>query len=176
MVVAIALCSAAATEAIGVHPLFGAFMAGICFPRVEEWQVALRNRLDMLVSVLLLPLFFALTGMRTRLDLLNDSSMWLWAGVVLLAAVFGKMGGAALAARWTGQSWRNAAALGALLNTRGLVELIVLNIAYNVGAFSPTLFTMMVVMALLTTMSTTPLLNLLGIEDRSVQPVPVQAA
>lgn len=176
VVVATVLCSAAATEAIGIHPLFGAFLAGVCFPRVEEWQVALRNRLDMLVSVLLLPLFFALTGMRTRLDLLNDSSMWLWAGVVLLAAVFGKMGGAALAARWTGQSWRNAAALGALLNTRGLVELIVLNIAYNVGAFSPTLFTMMVVMALLTTMSTTPLLNLLGIEDRSVQPVPVQAA
>jgi Kef-type K+ transport system membrane component KefB len=95
--------------------------------------------------------------------------MWWWAGIVLVAAVFGKMGGAALAARWTGQSWRNAAALGALLNTRGLVELIVLNIAYNVGAFSPTLFTMMVVMALVTTMSTTPILNLLGIKDGDVQ-------
>ena len=74
--------------------------------------------------------------------------MWLWAAVVLLAAVFGKMGGAALAARWTGQSWRDAVALGALLNTRGLVELVVLNIAYTVGAFTPTLFTMLVVMAL----------------------------
>jgi Kef-type K+ transport system membrane component KefB len=157
------LASAAATQAIGIHPLFGAFLAGVCFPRVEAWQVALRVRLDMIVSVLLLPLFFALTGLRTRLDLLNDASTWLWAGIVLVAAVAGKMGGAALAARWTGQSWRDAAALGALLNTRGLVELIVLNIAYNVGAFSPTLFTMMVLMALLTTMSTTPILNMLRV-------------
>jgi Kef-type K+ transport system membrane component KefB len=117
----------------------------------------------MSVSVLLLPLFFALTGMRTRLDLLNDASMWLWAGIVLAAAVFGKMGGAALAARWTGQSWRDAIALGALLNTRGLVELIVLNIAYTIGAFTPTLFTMLVVMALVTTMITTPILSALGI-------------
>lgn len=168
LALAITLLSSAATAAIGVHPLFGAFMAGVCFPRVEEWQVGLRARLDMVVSVLLLPLFFALTGMRTRLDLLNGSAMWMWAGIVLLAAVFGKMGGAALAARVTGQPWRDAVALGALLNTRGLVELVVLNIAYNVGAFSPTLFTMMVVMALMTTMSTTPILNLLGIEDHSL--------
>jgi len=163
VVVAGALLSAAATDKIGVHPLFGAFLAGVCFPRVPHWQLALRERLDMLVSVLLLPLFFALTGMRTRLDLLNDGAMWLWAGLVLLAAVFGKMGGAALAARWTGQSWRDAIALGALLNTRGLVELIVLNIAYTVGAFTPTLFTMLVVMALVTTMLTAPILTLLGI-------------
>ncbi len=163
VVVAGALLSAAATDKIGVHPLFGAFLAGVCFPRVPHWQLALRERLDMLVSVLLLPLFFALTGMRTRLDLLNDTAMWLWAALVLLGAVFGKVGGAALAARWTGQSWRNAFALGALLNTRGLVELVVLNIAYTVGAFTPTLFTMLVVMALVTTMLTTPVLSLLGI-------------
>jgi Kef-type K+ transport system membrane component KefB len=179
--VALTLFSAAATQAIGIHPLFGAFMAGVCFPRIEEWQTCLRSRLDMLISVLLLPLFFALTGMRTRLDLLNDRSMWLWSGIVLLAAVFGKMGGAALAARFTGQSWRNAVALGALLNTRGLVELIVLNIAYNVGAFTPTLFTMMVVMALLTTVSTTPILNLLGLKSEprgreSLAAVPIRKA
>jgi Kef-type K+ transport system membrane component KefB len=163
VVVAGALLSAAATDKIGVHPLFGAFLAGVCFPRIPHWQLAMRERLDMIVSVLLLPLFFALTGMRTRLDLLNDASMWLWAGIVLAAAVFGKMGGAALAARWTGQSWRDAIALGALLNTRGLVELIVLNIAYTIGAFTPTLFTMLVVMALVTTMITTPILSALGI-------------
>ncbi len=162
VVVAITLASAAATEAIGVHPLFGAFMAGVCFPRVERWQTAMRANLDMLVSVLLLPLFFALTGMRTRLDLLNGRTVWFWAGIVLISAVIGKMGGAALAARWNGQSWKDAAALGALLNTRGLVELIVLNIAYNVGAFSPTLFTMLVVMALVTTMVTNPILDMLG--------------
>jgi Kef-type K+ transport system membrane component KefB len=167
VIIAIVLISAAATEAIGVHPLFGAFIAGLCFPRIERWQTAVRARLDMLVSVLLLPLFFALTGMRTRLDLLSGPRIWLWTGVVFLAAVAGKMGGAVLAGRRTGQSWRNAWALGALLNTRGLVELIVLNIAYNAHVFSPTLFTMLVVMALVTTMMTTPFLNLLGIEDHS---------
>jgi Kef-type K+ transport system membrane component KefB len=167
------LLSAAATDKIGVHPLFGAFLAGVCFPRIEHWQIAIRERLDMLVSVLLLPLFFALTGMRTRFDLLNDSAMWIWAGIVLAAAVIGKMGGAAIAARWTGQSWRDAIALGALLNTRGLVELIVLNIAYNVGAFTPTLFTMMVVMALVTTMCTAPVLNLLRIRDGKSKAAPI---
>jgi len=167
IIIAVVLASAAATEAIGVHPLFGAFLAGVCFPRIEHWQTAVRTRLDMIVSILLLPLFFALTGMRTRLDLLSGGRIWLWTGIVLLVAVAGKMGGAVLAARWTGQSWRNAAALGALLNTRGLVELVVLNIAYNAHVFSPTLFTMLVVMALVTTMITTPILNLLGIEDRS---------
>ncbi|GGG71384.1 cation:proton antiporter domain-containing protein [Edaphobacter dinghuensis] len=166
IIVAVVLCSAAATEAIGVHPLFGAFLAGVCFPRIKSWQVAIRTRVDTIVSVLLLPLFFALTGMRTRLDLLTGNNIWFWMGVVLVVAVAGKMGGAVLAARWTGQSWQNAVALGALLNTRGLVELIVLNIAYNAHVFSPTLFTMLVVMALITTMLTTPVLNLLGIEDR----------
>lgn len=165
IVVAVVLASAAATEAIGVHPLFGAFLAGVCLPRVPQWQTALRLRLDMIVSILLLPLFFALTGMRTRLDLLSGERIWIWTGIVLLVAVAGKMGGAALAARWTGQSWRNAVALGTLLNTRGLVELVVLNIAYNHHVFSPTLFTMLVVMALVTTMITTPILNLLGVEN-----------
>jgi len=140
--VAILLASAAATDAIGIHPLFGAFLAGVCFP----------------------------TGMRTRLDLFTGTTIWMWTGVVLIAAVAGKMGGATLAARWTGQSWRDAMALGALVNTRGLVELIVLNIAYNAHVFTPTLFTMLVVMALLTTMMTSPVLNLLGVKDKSAKP------
>ncbi|MES2393416.1 MAG: cation:proton antiporter [Acidobacteriota bacterium] len=165
---AIVLASAAATDAIGVHPLFGAFIAGLCFPRVKPWQQALRTRLDMVVSILLLPLFFALTGMKTRLDLLNDSTTWLWTGIVLLIAVVGKVGGAVIAARFTRQSWKNAWALGFLLNTRGLVELIVLNIAYDAHVFSPALFTMLVVMALLTTMATTPLLNWIGIENNNL--------
>jgi Kef-type K+ transport system membrane component KefB len=162
-----------------VHPLFGAFLAGVCFPRIQHWQSTLRTRLDMVVSVLLLPFFFALTGMRTRLDLLHGAHMWFWTAVVLVAAVAGKMGGAVLAARWTGQTWKNAWALGALLNTRGLVELIVLNIAYNAHVFSPTLFTMLVVMALITTMITTPILDLLGIQgsaDQSRDPAVIEAA
>jgi Kef-type K+ transport system membrane component KefB len=166
IIVAFVLASAAATEAIGVHPLFGAFIAGACFPRNERIQRFLRTRIYMIVSVLFLPIFFALTGMRTRLDLLTSASIWLWTAVVLVVAIAGKMGGTVLAARWTGQSWQNAMALGALLNTRGLVELIVLNIAYNAHVFSPTLFTMLVVMALITTMMTSPILNLLGVGSR----------
>jgi Kef-type K+ transport system membrane component KefB len=178
IILAVVLGSAAATEAIGVHPLFGAFLAGVCFPRIQHWQSALRTRLDMVVSVLLLPFFFALTGMRTRLDLLHGANMWFWTAVVLLAAIAGKMGGAVLAARWTGQTWKDACALGALLNTRGLVELIVLNIAYNAHVFSPALFTMLVVMALITTMMTTPILDLLGIQgstDQSRDPAVIEA-
>jgi Kef-type K+ transport system membrane component KefB len=163
ILIVLAFASAAVTDAIGVHPLFGAFLAGLCFPRVKAWQTALRTKLHVILSLVLLPLFFALTGIRTRLDLLNDSNVWLWTSLVLLLAVMGKMGGAILAARWTGQGWRTAMALGALLNTRGLVELIVLNIAYNAHVFSPTLFTMLVIMALITTAITTPILNWLKV-------------
>jgi Kef-type K+ transport system membrane component KefB len=169
-ILVLVLASAAVTDAIGVHPLFGAFLAGLCFPRVKTWQTALRTRLDVIISLLLLPLFFALTGMKTRLDLLSDSRIWLWTAFVLLLAVAGKMGGAMIAARWTGQGWRASIALGALLNTRGLVELIVLNIAYNAHVFSPTLFTMLVVMALITTAMTTPILDWLKVGTANTAP------
>ena len=100
---AMALISAAVTDAIGVHPLFGAFLAGLCFPRVALWQQTLRARLEAILSMVLLPLFFAITGLRTRLDLLSDLSTWLWTGLVLLLAIVGKMGGAIFGARSTGQ-------------------------------------------------------------------------
>jgi Kef-type K+ transport system membrane component KefB len=156
-IVAGVLPSAAATEAMGVHPLFGAFLAGICFPRIPQWGNTVRAAFDTAVTVVLLPFFFVLTGLRTRLDLLNDQTVWFWTAVVVTVAVAGKMGGAILAARWTGESWQEACALGALLNTRGLVELIVLNIAYDAHVFSATLFTMLISMALITTMMTAPL-------------------
>lgn len=167
LALAYVLLSAALTDWAGAHPLFGAFVAGVCFPRFDgptgSWQTVMRERIEMVTAALLLPLFFALTGLKTRLDLLSSANTWLWAGVILAAATAGKIGGAVLAARWSGEDWRSALGLGALLNTRGLVELVVLNIAYNAGAFSPTLFTMLVLMALITTMCTTPLLNLLKI-------------
>ncbi len=161
------LLSSASTDALGAHPLFGAFIAGLCFPRIPTWQKKLRMRFDPLVSVLLLPLFFALTGMRTRLDLLGDSSAWLLGFVVLTIAIAGKIGGAVAGARLTGQSWYDAFALGALLNTRGLVELIVLNVAYNAHVFSPVLFALLVTMALVTTAMTTPLLDYLTARQRN---------
>lgn len=167
VVVACVLLSAAATAVLGIHPLFGAFIAGLAFPRLPHLGTAIRSRIDMLVSVLLLPLFFVLTGMRTRLGLLSGGQVWLWMAIILAAAVFGKVGGAAFAARWTGQSWHAGLALGVLLNTRGLVELVILNIAFDAGMFSDTLFTMLVVMALITTVLTTPLLNAMGIGERA---------
>jgi Kef-type K+ transport system membrane component KefB len=163
VIIAVAFASSAVTDAIGVHPLFGAFLAGVCFPRVTAWQQLIRSRLDVILSLILLPLFFALTGLRTRLDLLNDTTTWLCTGLILLLATTGKIGGAILGARLTGQDWRFSFALAALLNTRGLVELIVLNIAYNAHVFSPTLFTMLVVMALVTTAITVPILDRLKI-------------
>jgi Kef-type K+ transport system membrane component KefB len=166
IVLVLTFTSAAATNYLGVHPLFGAFLAGVCFPPSAPWKKAIRKRLDMIVSVALLPLFFALTGMRTQLSLLNGKSALVWSTIVLVGATFGKLAGGAGAARISGWTWRESIALGALLNTRGLVELVVLNIAYNAGVFSTTLFSMMVVMALLTTISTTPILNLLNIDER----------
>jgi Kef-type K+ transport system membrane component KefB len=180
LAVAFAFASAAATEAIGVHPLFGAFLAGTCFPRVEQWQSAIRMRMETVVSTALLPLFFALTGMRTRLDLINSPQAWFWAAVVLFLAIAGKVGGAAMAALWAGHSLRQALALGALLDTRGLVELVVLNVAYDAHVFSPTLFTMLVIMALFTTMITTPILDLLQVRGDlrhpSIQWMPLRRA
>ncbi len=161
VMLAMVFASSAATEAVGVLPLFGAFLAGLCFPRVAAWQQDLRNRLSTILSLVLLPLFFALTGLRTRLDLLNNSAAWLWTALIVLVAIVGKIGGAILGSRLTEQSWRFSFVLGALLNTRGLVELAVLNIAYNAHIFSPTLFTMLVVMALITTSMTEPLLTVL---------------
>jgi Kef-type K+ transport system membrane component KefB len=113
--------------------------------------------------LVLLPLFFAFTGLRTEIGLLNDAHSWLICALVVLVAVVGKMGGSIAAARWTGLNWRESAALGALMNTRGLVELVVLNIGYDLGILPPKIFTMLVVMAIVTTMMTGPMLRLLGV-------------
>lgn len=152
--------SALATEVIGIHALFGSFLAGVCMPRDSALRQFLRDRLETFSSVFLLPLFFAFTGLRTQIGLLDDWKSWLLCASVVLVAIAGKLGGSALAARWTGMSWGDSFALGALMNTRGLVELIVLNIGYDLGLLSPRIFTMLVLMALLTTVMTGPLLAL----------------
>lgn len=165
--VLVALLSAATTDALGLHSLFGAFIAGLAFPRIPKWQKTLNDSLQVPVTSLLLPFFFALTGLRTRLDLLQGSGVLPWTLLLLLLAVVGKVGGGVIAARPLGESWRNAFALGAMLNTRGLVELIVLNIAYTQGVFGPALFAALVVVALVTTIMTSPLLTLLRIDWHS---------
>jgi Kef-type K+ transport system membrane component KefB len=156
------LLSALATETIGVHAVFGAFLLGAVIPHDGDLARSLDRSLGDLATVLLLPAFFALTGMRTEVGLLSGVTQWAICGLIVLAATVGKFGGTFAAARLTGIGARHAAGLGVLMNTRGLMELIVLNIGLDLGVISPTLFTMLVVMALLTTLATTPILRRLG--------------
>jgi Kef-type K+ transport system membrane component KefB len=150
------------TERIGIHALFGAFFFGALIPHDSGIARSLLGRLKGPVTFCLLPAFFALAGMRTRIDLLSSVSAWLTCGLIILVATAGKFGGAFAAARLTGMGPVKAAGLGVLMNTRGLMELIVLNIGLDLGVISPALFTMMVLMALVTTIATTPLLDLLA--------------
>jgi Kef-type K+ transport system membrane component KefB len=152
--------SALCTEVIGIHALFGAFLAGVCMPADSGLRQFLRARLETFGSVLLLPLFFAFTGLRMQVGLLKGWESWAICGGLILVAVAGKLGGGMMAARWTGLSWGDSFSLGTLMNTRGLVELIVLNLGYDLGILSPQIFAMLVLMALVTTLMTGPLLDL----------------
>jgi Kef-type K+ transport system membrane component KefB len=148
------------TDMIGIHALFGAFLAGVAMPSHGEFRDSLRVRLEHFSSVFLLPLFFAFTGLRTQIGLLQEPAAWLICLALISVATVGKLGGSMLAARMTGIDWLDSFSLGALMNTRGLVELIALNIGYDLGILSPPIFTMLVLMALVTTGMTGPLLGL----------------
>jgi Kef-type K+ transport system membrane component KefB len=157
------LLAALATEAIGVHAVFGAFLFGVILPHDSRIAREFTAMLKDPVTILLLPAFFAYTGLRTRIGLVSGWESWLWCGVIIGVATVGKFGGTLLAARLTGYGWRDAAALGILMNTRGLMELIVLNLGLDLGVISPTLFAMMVLMALATTIATAPVLKWIGL-------------
>ncbi len=169
-VLSFAFAAALVTEVIGIHALFGAFLAGVAMPPDSALRQFLRERLETFSSVLLLPLFFAFTGLRTQIGLLDDVWSWLVCGGVVALAIAGKLGGSMAAARWTGMSWGDSFALGALMNTRGLVELIVLSLGYDLGILSPRIFAMLVLMALITTFMTGPLLHLQGWWQRRTAP------
>lgn len=154
-------CSAMITEVIGIHTIFGAFMFGVIMPRDSALLREFTIKIEDMTTVVLLPLFFAYTGLRTQIGLLNQPALWLVCLLVIAVATAGKFGGATLAARWVGVDWRSASAIGVLMNTRGLMELIVLNIGLDLGVISPTLFAMMVIMAIVTTFITTPILHVL---------------
>lgn len=164
------LLSAWLTELIGVHAIFGAFLLGAVIPHNSRIARELPGRFEDLVSIVLLPAFFAYTGMRTQIGLISGWENWLWCGAIIAVATAGKFGGSAVAARLAGMEWKEASALGILMNTRGLMELIVLNIGLDLGVLSPRLFAMMVLMALATTISTTPILHWLGVGNDQVTP------
>jgi Kef-type K+ transport system membrane component KefB len=157
-VLVIVLASAEVTELLGIHALFGAFVLGAVMPKDMEFVRAVTGKMEDFIVVLLLPLFFAFTGLRTNIGLLSGVNMWAYAALIVSIAILGKFGGSTFSARLTGLSWRDASAIGILMNTRGLMELVVLNIGLDVGAITRTVFAMMVIMALVTTVMAAPLL------------------
>ncbi|EJG01390.1 MULTISPECIES: cation:proton antiporter [Flavobacterium] len=156
------LISAYASELIGIHALFGAFLAGAIMPENNKFRNIFIEKVEDVSIIVLLPLFFVFTGLRTQIGLLNDPELWKITGLIILVAVVGKFFGSALAAKFMGQNWKDSLSIGALMNTRGLMELVVLNIGYDLGVLSTEIFTMMVIMALVTTFMTGPALDFIG--------------
>ncbi len=159
------LASAWAAQVIGIHSLFGAFLFGLIIPVGWPYRRVFVARVEDVAGVLLLPVFFAITGLRTQIGALHTGSDWAVCALIILAAIVGKLGGGMLAARATGESWRDAFTLGALMNTRGLMQLIVLNIGYDAGILSPAIFTMLVIMAIATTAMTAPSIKHLSVSQ-----------
>jgi Kef-type K+ transport system membrane component KefB len=156
------IVSSYVTSIIGIHALFGAFIAGVIMPPGMQFRKIVNDKIEDLSIILLLPLFFVITGLRTQISLLNEGHLWVTFGWILLVAVAGKFGGSAIAARVVGQSWKDSLSIGVLMNTRGLMQLIVLNIGYDLGILTPQIFAMMVLMALVTTFMTGPALDLIN--------------
>jgi Kef-type K+ transport system membrane component KefB len=156
------LFSSLVTEAIGIHALFGAFMAGVVIPDNLNFKRVFTEKIEDISLVILLPLFFVSTGLRTEIGLINSGHLWIVCLLITLTAILGKFGGTLFASRYTGLSWGNSLALGVLMNAKGLMELIVLNIGYDLGILSPEIFAMLVIMALATTLITGPGLNIVN--------------
>lgn len=155
------LASSLFTEFLGIHLLFGAFLMGAIMPKEHQFVRYVLDRFETITVTLLLPLFFAFTGLRTNIGLVKGPEMWMYCGLIIMVATVGKLGGSTLASWLSGMPLREAAGLGTLMNTRGLMELVILNIGLDIGVISPALFSMMVLMALVTTFMTTPLLRLI---------------
>jgi len=155
------LSSAFTAEIIGIHMLFGAFLAGVIIPQNEKLKHALTSKLEDVSELFLLPIFFAFTGLRLQISLLNTPYLWLISLLVIAMAMIGKFAGTTIPAKLTGMNWKDSFSLGAFMNTRGLMELVVLNIGYELHILSPELFAILVIMAILTTIITSPLLDLI---------------
>jgi Kef-type K+ transport system membrane component KefB len=169
------LISSYTTEVIGIHALFGAFMAGAIMPENMRFRSIFIEKVEDVSQVMLLPLFFVFTGLKTNIGLLDDANMWQICGLIILVAVTGKFLGSAITARFVGQNWRDSLTIGALMNTRGLMELIVLNIGLELKVLSTEIFSMMVIMALATTFMTGPALDLIGfIYNRKKNYIPAE--
>jgi len=158
----ILILSAFVTQVIGIHALFGAFLAGVVMPQLTHFRKLIIDKIEDVSVTLLLPLFFVFTGLRTEIGLLNTPHLWIICGIFILVAVSGKFMGGAFTARILGETWKDSLSIGILMNTRGLMELIVLNIGYEMGILPPPIFVMLVIMALVTTFMTTPALSVIN--------------
>jgi Kef-type K+ transport system membrane component KefB len=165
------LLSSFTTEIIGIHALFGAFMAGVIMPANINFRNVLIEKIEDVSLVLLLPIFFVITGLRTEIGLINDPHLWKITFLIIIVAVAGKFAGSAISLKFVGQKWRESLIIGALMNTRGLMEIVVLNIGYDLGVLSPEIFSMMIIMALVTTFMTGPSLNLINVLFPEKKPV-----
>ena len=159
IILLLVLASSLVTERLGIHALFGAFLMGVIMPKHPSFVHALTEKLNDVAVVLLLPIFFAFNGLRTSIGLVSGAANWFYTALIIFVAILGKFGGSTVAARVSGMSWREASSIGVLMNTRGLMELVLLNIGLDIGVISPALFTMMVLMALVTTFMTSPVLE-----------------
>jgi Kef-type K+ transport system membrane component KefB len=153
------LVSAAVTSKIGIFSIFGGFMMGAILYDQHELREAVHRRLNDFVIVFFLPIFFTYTGLRTKMGDMTGGKLWLFCGLVLAAAIAGKFGGCTLAARANGIAWRESSIIGVMMNTRALMELIVINVGYDLGIIPDTVFFMLVFMAVFTTYMTTPILR-----------------
>lgn len=147
------------TEILGLHALFGAFIAGVVMPENIKFRKIMTEKVEDVSLALFLPLFFASTGLRTEIGLIDSSEQWILCTIFILVAIVGKFGGAMFSARFVGESWKDSLYIGALMNTRGLMELVVLTIGYEMGILTPSIFVMLVIMTLVTTFMTTPLVS-----------------
>lgn len=160
LILLILIISSTLTEIISIHALFGAFMAGVVMPPSIGFRKVMMEKVEDIALVFFLPLFFAFTGLRTEIGLINSPALWGVCLLLITVAVAGKLGGCAVAARLVGESWKDSFTIGTLMNTRGLMELVALNIGYEMGVLPPSIFVILVIMALVTTFMTTPLLHL----------------
>lgn len=156
----ILIISSCTTEIIGIHALFGAFMAGAVMPSNLGFRKVMMEKVEDISLVFFLPLFFAFTGLRTQIGLINSPELWGVCALLITVAIAGKLGGCSIASRLVGESWKDSLTIGTLMNTRGLMELVALNIGYEMGVLPPSIFVILVIMALVTTFMTTPLLHL----------------
>ena len=147
------------TEILGLHALFGAFVAGVVMPDNIKFRKIMTEKVEDVSLALFLPLFFVSTGLRTEIGLLNSPELWYMCGIFILVAIIGKFGGSLVAARFVGETWKDSLYIGALMNTRGLMELVVLTIGYDMKILTPPIFVMLVLMTLVTTFMTTPLIS-----------------